>query len=289
MKGMSEIDRAGQTGTYGKIISKIMRIALVQSHIIWEDRDKNLSGLEKTVSENGDADLFLFPEMSFTGFSMNTDKTADLRGETVSFVKDIALRYKVTIGFGWVRKTDEKCENVYTVIDSSGMILSEYTKIHPFSYSGEDKYFRGGNKISVFRIENIPFSTFICYDLRFPELFRAVCREVHAVIIPANWPEKRSEHWKTLLRARAIENQVYVFGINCVGEMKGQYYSGDSCVIDPNGKVITRLSDEEGIIKYDLTDDTEAFRNAFPVLNDIRADFHLKVYKNQDIPVGRKT
>ncbi|MBQ6509795.1 MAG: carbon-nitrogen family hydrolase [Flexilinea sp.] len=253
-----------------------MKIALVQNHIIWEDRERNISGFEKIVSENSDADLFLLPEMSFTGFSMDTAKTADLTGGTVSMVKDIAVRYKTAIGFGWVRKPDEKCANVYTVVDSSGCILSEYIKIHPFSYSGEYKYFTGGKKISVYQIGGIPFSTFICYDLRFPELFRSVCRDVHAVIIPANWPAKRAEHWKTLLRARAIENQVYVFGINCVGEMNGQFYSGDSCVVDPNGNVIVQLSDEEGIIKYDLNDDTDLYRDSFPVLRDIRTDPDLK-------------
>ena len=206
---------------------------------------------------------------------MDTAKTADLNGETVSIMRDIAVRYKAAIGFGWVRKTDEKCGNVYTVVDSSGQILSEYTKIHPFSYSGEDKYFTGGKKISVYRIGDIPFSTFICYDLRFPELFRSVCRDVHAVIIPANWPAKRAEHWKTLLRARAIENQVYIFGVNCVGDMNGAYYSGDSCIIDPNGNVISQISDEEGIIKYDLTDNTDSYRNSFPVLKDIRTDLDL--------------
>ncbi len=251
-----------------------MKIALVQNHIIWENREKNLSGFEKVVSDNRDVDLFLLPEMSFTGFSMHTAKTADLTGETAARVKDIAVRYKTSVGFGWVRKAADKCENVYTVIESGGRIISEYTKIHPFSYSGEDKYFTGGNSISVYRIGDIPFSTFICYDLRFPELFRSVCRDIHAVILPANWPAKRAEHWKALLRARAIENQIYIFGINCVGEMDGQYYSGDSCIIDPNGKVIDQLSDAEGIIRYDLTDDTDTYRNAFPVLNDITSDFY---------------
>ena len=252
-----------------------MKIALLQNHILWEDRNGNLSRFEKTVSENPDTDLFLLPEMSFTGFSMNTEKTADLTGETVSRVKDIAVRNNVSVGFGWVRRSEEKCENVYTIVDNSGKVVSEYIKIHPFSYSGENRYFRGGDRISVYMIGSIPFSTFICYDLRFPELFRSVCRDVHAVIIPANWPAKRADHWKTLLRARAIENQVYIFGVNCVGEMNGQYYSGDSCVIDPNGEVIMRLFDKEGIIRYDLTDNSDSYRNAFPVLDDIKTDFHL--------------
>lgn len=252
-----------------------MKITLVQNHIIWENRDRNIAVFEKIAAENEDTDLFLLPEMSFTGFSMNTAKTADPTGKTVSLMSDLAVRHKSAIGFGWVRKTDDKCENVYTVVDSSGRIISDYVKIHPFSYSGEDKYFSGGNKISVYKIGGIPFSTFICYDLRFPELFRAVCEDVHAVIVPANWPAKRAGHWKTLLRARAIENQVYILGINCAGEINGQYYSGDSCIIDPNGEICGMLSDKEGILKYDLTDNTETYRNSFPVLKDIRTDLCL--------------
>lgn len=249
-----------------------MKIALVQSHIIWENKDENISRFETVVSENPDTDLFLLPEMSFTGFSMNTVKTAESGEETVERIRNIVSGYKVSAGFGWVRSKNGKCENVYSIMDSSGRIISDYAKIHPFSYSGEDKYFTGGNEISVFRIGDVPFSVFICYDLRFPELFRAVCKDIHAVIIPANWPGKRSEHWKTLLRARAIENQVYIFAVNCAGEMNGLYYSGDSCVIDPNGTVKEMLSGKEGIIKFEWMDDTDRFRRSFPVLDDIKQD-----------------
>lgn len=95
-----------------------------------------------------------------------------------------------------------------------------------------------------------------------------VARDVSAVIIPANWPAKRSEHWKTLLRARAIENQVYILAVNCYGNLFGQYYSGDSCVINPNGEVLEMLSGQEGIISFELFDNVDEFRTRFPVLQD---------------------
>ncbi len=250
-----------------------MKIALVQSHIFWEDRDRNISAFEKIASAHSDADLVLLPEMSFTGFSMNTAKTADPQRETISRISEIAARYQLAVGFGWVRPAGEKCENMYTIVDQNGKIISEYAKIHPFSFSDEDKFFTGGNSVSVYTIGGIPFTTFICYDLRFPEVFRSVCRDVHTVIIPANWPGKRSEHWKTLLRARAIENQVYILAVNCVGEMNGLYYSGDSCVIDPGGNVLASLQDKEGVIEYELADDTDHYRTAFPVLRDIKNNF----------------
>ena len=97
-----------------------MKTALVQSHIHWEDRDRNVAEFEKIVSENPDTDLFLLPEMSFTGFSMNTAKTGERSRETVMMIREIAIRYKKSIGFGWVRQSGEKCENVYTILDQNG-------------------------------------------------------------------------------------------------------------------------------------------------------------------------
>ena len=122
-------------------------------------------------------------------------------------------------------------------------------------------------------------AVFICYDLRFPELFRAVSDKVSAVIIPANWPAKRSKHWKTLLQARAIENQVYILAVNCQGDMNGQYYSGDSCIINPNGDILDSLSDCEGVIHFDLPDDVEQYRNSFPVLKDRRPKLYFGFQK----------
>ena len=250
-----------------------MKIALLQNHILWENKAANISRFEETLKAHPGNDLYLLPEMSFTGFSMNTSLTAESGAETVSKIRQLAAANRTAIGFGWVRRNDNICENVYTIIGSDGELLSDYTKIHPFSYSGEDKFFTGGKEISVFELSGIPFSVFICYDLRFPELFRMVCRQVHAVIIPANWPAKRSEHWKALLQARAIENQVYIFAVNCTGDMNALYYSGDSCVIDPNGEVLLSLSDREGVLEFDFTDDTEQYRKAFPVLQDIKTGF----------------
>ena len=249
-----------------------MKIALVQSHIFWEDKERNLAALESVLETERGADLYLLPEMSFTGFSMHTDRTAEQNRETAERVARLAVQHQTAIGFGWVRQAGEKCENVYSIINSRGDLVSEYVKIHPFSYSGEDKYFSGGSRTVIFEIDGIPFTVFICYDLRFPELFRAVCPDVHAVILPANWPAKRAEHWKTLLRARAIENQVYIFAVNCAGEMGGLTYSGDSCVIKPDGEVACMLSGRDGILCWDLTDDTDRYRKAFPVLQDRRLD-----------------
>ncbi len=258
-----------------------MRVALYQMHIAWEDKQANIKKVEeqlKTVAEK-QVDVLLLPEMSFTGFSMNTDVTREEKEETIEQMKQLARQYKVAIGFGWVKDCGQKSENHYTIVDKSGESLSDYAKIHPFSYAGEDEKFQGGNKLTGFTLEGVPCSNVICYDLRFPDIFQIVSKTAHVIIVPANWPAKRSSHWKTLLQARAIENQVYVLAINCVGQIDSLYYSGDSCVINPDGQVLEMLTDEEGMLIYDLVDDVLQYRSGFPVKNDRQEELYHTLWK----------
>lgn len=260
-----------------------MKIALYQMQIIWEDKQTNYLQLEKTLKDINDRkiDLFLLPEMSFTGFSMKTEATRESQLETIKKMAEFAEKYHTAIGFGWVKDGGEKAENHYTVVNKCGEIISDYIKIHPFSYSGEDKKFRGGEKIERFKVEGISFSTFICYDLRFPEIFQIASKQAHVILVPANWPQKREEHWRCLLQARAIENQVYIIGINCVGEIGGVDYSGGSCVIDPNGEILQELTGQEGVLEYELKDDAEQFREAFPVKRDRKERMYCDFMKDQ--------
>lgn len=259
-----------------------MKIALYQMHIAWENKKANYIQLEKKLKEmNGiKIDLFLMPEMSFTGFSMNTDVTKERHLETVNKMTEYAKQYHVSIGFGWVKDCGEKSENHYTIINKNGEMLCDYTKIHPFSFAGEDEKFRSGEKIKSFICEGIPCSTFICYDLRFPEIFQIASRKAHTIFVPANWPQKRQEHWRCLLQARAIENQVYIFAINCVGEIGGANYLGNSCVISPNGEVLTELCGQEGVLEYELVDDVENFRDAFRVKDDRKEKLYYGLMNN---------
>lgn len=253
-----------------------INLALAQTHIIWENKEKNYekAAIAIEAAKRHDSELILFPEMSFTGFSMNTDITKEKDDITIRKMQSLATEYKIAIGFGWVKDCGTKCENHYTITDSNGAILSDYAKIHPFSYSGEDEKFAGGSSVTAFTMHNIPFSNFICYDLRFPEIFQIVSKEADVIILPANWPVSRSEHWKTLLKARAIENQVYILAINCVGSIGGLGYSGDTCVVNPNGEICTMLSGSEGNLYYTLGDDTSTYRSHFPVKNDRREAFY---------------
>lgn len=255
-----------------------MKIALAQTRIIWEDKDKNLNKAEKIIQEQAilGTQLVLFPEMSFTGFSMNTGITKEGGCYTEQKMKQFSAENNISIGYGWVKDCGDKCENHYSVVNQEGTVVSDYIKIHPFSYSGEDKRFYGGEKTCIFELNGIKFSTFLCYDLRFPEVFQAVSDYVTAVIVPANWPAERSRHWKTLLQARAIENQVYVAGINCTGRMDGTDYSGGSCMIDPDGNTVQEAGGNEGAVTYDLKADVQDYRKRFPA----RHDRNWKLYRN---------
>lgn len=217
-----------------------MKVALCQINIEFENKEYNKKKIIAKVKEakNNEANLCLFPEMTLTGF-------------------------------GWVKKINSSGENHFTIINYKGEIISDYIKIHPFSFSNEDKYYLSGEEIVKCTIDNTKLASFICYDLRFPEIFQCVSNDVDIIIVSANWPQNRSEHWKTLLKARAIENQVYILGVNCVGKIDGLYYSGDSCIIDPNGQVIESIENVEGII-YGIIDLKEiiALRKSFPVKSD---------------------
>ena len=259
-----------------------IKIALAQTCIAWEDKEYNykIAGEQIREAVKQEAEAVFFPEMSFTGFSMNTEATKEKDERTIQCMSALAQQYHVSIGFGWVKdciETCGKCENHYTVVDSTGSVLSDYAKLHPFSYSGENSKFQGGSAMADFVLNGIPCSTFICYDLRFPEIFQAASKKAHMIIVPANWPAKRSAHWKALLQARAIENQVYVLAVNCVGEIGGVGYAGDSCVIGPDGDVRTMRSDVEGVIPFQLVDDVECFRAAFPVKQDRRETFYAEL------------
>lgn len=259
------------------------RIAIAQTNIIWEDKKANLTIAEQYIIEaknNGAAYVF-FPEMSFTGFSMNTDITSESDGYTKEFVSKLALKHHIGIGFGWVER-NELAYNHYSIVNDEGVIISDYKKIHPFSYADEDRYFSAGDKLTFFSIFNITWSTFICYDLRFPEIFQIASKKSDIIIVPANWPERRTNHWVTLLKARAIENQVYIIAVNCYGDnIGGIKYCGNSCVINPNGDVLLSC-ENEGLYFWDMTNDVKNYRDSFPFKKDRREELYYKLLEENN-------
>ncbi|MCH5211383.1 MAG: carbon-nitrogen family hydrolase [Oscillospiraceae bacterium] len=247
-----------------------MLTAIFQTDIKFEDKEYNLAhGTEliKRAAEHG-VSICFFPEMSFTGFSMNISHTGESDDYTINRIKKAAVQNKISVGFGYTALKGGKAENHYAVVNSRGKLISDYIKIHSFAIGGEKDDFISGNELpNPFTIDKHNISTYICYDLRFPEIFRASADLSSVMTVAANWPKSRREHWLALLKARAIENQVYVIGINCCGRQGNICYSGDSMVINPFGDVIAAASsDHEEMIIADIAADTEKIRSRFPVL-----------------------
>lgn len=263
-----------------------MELALIETNILWEDKQGNyekLAGVLEELNALGRLPLLVaLPEMSFTGFTMNTDCSAETDVPfggypTVERMKELAAKYDVAIAFGWVKKPSVisdgsgSAENHYTIVSPLRQMMFDYVKIHPFCYSGEDRYFKGGDDVCTCRYGGFNIGAAICYDLRFAETFYAM-PDAELIFVPANWPEKRREHFVILCRARAIENQCYIAAINCHGNIGGVDYAGDSMLVSPNGDVVlpkdTLHIGADKILIYDIENNVRNIREGFPVLGD---------------------
>jgi len=256
-----------------------MKAAIIQLDIAWQDRRRNY---EKAALFAGRAaadkcDLIVFPEMFNTGFSMDLAAVADEGiGETTSILSNIAKKNNINLiaGFPMKSPAEEKGRNIAVVYDRTGMLVATYTKMHPFCLAGEDKYYMSGESVQTFNIDGMPSSVFICYDLRFPEVFRKIATQVKAIFVIANWPASRGDHWETLLKARAIENQCFVFGVNRTGtDGNGIVYSGASRVVGPLGQVICRGSDTDEYFVCEFNpSEVDNVRAEYPFLKDMQGD-----------------
>lgn len=258
-----------------------MRVALGQLDMAWENPEISLSRGEQMIAEaaRAGADVIVFPEMSFTGFSMHLERIGERPGQapTVQRIQTLAQRYQIAIGFGWAalpESAQKMGTNRFTLVDHSGNVVTEYTKIHPFTYGGESDHFARGEQIVSVPFLGRHISLFVCYDLRFPELFQIAAEKSDIIFVIANWPAIRSAHWQTLLRARAIETQSYVVGVNCFGKRDGLVYSGDSMAVDSIGNILGILSGREGVLICDLDDRAWSLRKKFST----RADRQEKLY-----------
>lgn len=258
-----------------------MKIAVVQSEILFEDKARNLQRAErvfrKLAAQGGE--LVCFPEMSFTSFSMNTANIAENDFYTQKQMAQWCEKYHIMAAFGWVKANAGLAENHYTVLDKNGMVVSDYIKIHPFSHSGESVFFRGGDKLSFFSCGNMTVSSFICYDLRFPEIFQAAAKQAEVILVAANWPYQRKLHWKILLQARAIETQSIIVGINCVGQQENTRYKGGSAVFHADGTQLCSLGENENIMVLDLPQNVGKIRQGFNVRQDRRENLYGQFYK----------
>jgi len=254
-----------------------MQLIACQLDIVWEDKQANH---EKVRALLADANveppaLIVLPEMFDTGFSMNVDAVAENDNHpSETFTKELAAAHHATVIAGVVnRAPDGSGLNQAVAFDPQGRECARYNKMQPFSLGGEDQHYTAGHAPLVFDWQGVTVAPFVCYDLRFPEIFRRCVREHQPRIITiiANWPSAREEHWVTLLKARAIENQAYIVGVNRCGSDPDLDYPGRTQIIDYQGNVLADADDTEKIITAEI--DIEAlddYRQRLPFLNDIR-------------------
>ncbi|MDH5716651.1 MAG: carbon-nitrogen family hydrolase [Spirochaetia bacterium] len=258
-----------------------MKIALISLDQKWEDKEANLLQVETITQKSASmgAELVIFPEMTLTGFTMNTSLSSEepQNSFTLRAFSEIAKKNNINMMAGLVLKENEKNPmNTMTAFSHEGKELARYYKIHPFSFAGEDKYFSQGNSLTKAKIGDFYFGFSICYDLRFPEVFSVLARDCEVLVNIANWPNKRSVHWKVLLQARAIENQCFMIAVNRRG-VDGNHleYERSSCIFDANGEYCKPIVIDGEIDLFNITrEQLFDFRKNFSTRQDRRQELY---------------
>lgn len=249
-----------------------LRISMIQSHIIWEDRDENLGYYGELLRRvSGKTDLAILPEAFSTGFSMHVEKVADtMDGITIPTIKGWTQKYNLAVAGSFIVKENNTYYNRAFLITPEGDAYY-YDKRHLFRMAEEDRYFSAGDKQVIAIYKGWKIALQVCYDLRFPVWSRNVDNAYDLLIYVANWPEARKRVWKTLLQARAMENMAFVCGVNRVGvDGKGFVYRGDSLVFTPKGKKLADAGKREEITRTCTLEkaELEKIRTQFPAWKD---------------------
>ena len=260
-----------------------MRIALVSLDQAWEDKATNRCRVAEHLDRalTAAVDLVIFPEMTLTGFSMDVNSIGEApdASETVDFVRELATG-NAAIAFGVVHIESKKGSNKLIVVGHDGRILAQYRKMHLFTFAGENQHFKAGDAPVWFELKGLRIGCTICYDLRFPALYQALARHCNVIINIANWPESRIEHWETLLHARAIENQVFMIGVNRKGmDGHGNIYCRSSKVYGPSGEIVLPAVTIGDVDIFDLERTlVEESRRTFPTFEDRRDNLYEHFY-----------
>ncbi len=256
-----------------------MKVTTIQTALFWEDKDQNLIHFEKLLADAKiDTDLIILPEMFSTGFTMNAKPFAEsMNGNTIQWMKNVSVKYNCAITGSIIIEANGKYYN--RLIWINGEQIQFYDKRHLFSYAKEDETYTSGNKKLIINFKGWKICPLVCYDLRFPIWSRRTNNEDYDLLIyVANWPERRSLAWNTLLPARAVENQSFVIGVNRIGDDGNKiYHSGDSATYNFLGeKVSTTRSKEISIETIELNlDELIKFRTQFAFAADAD-DFEIK-------------
>ncbi|MBI4649546.1 MAG: amidohydrolase [Bacteroidia bacterium] len=244
-----------------------MKVTIMQVNIVWENKHKNLNRFSECLELiEGETDIIIFPEMFTTGFTMNSAKFADKpESDTLRWLADNAYKYKCNIIGGIIAQEQDKIYNRQIFMKPDGK-YEYYDKRHLFRMANEQKFYSAGSRKVITELYGWRIMLTTCYDLRFPVWTRA-CNDYDVLVVIANWPEKRRDAWNTLLVARAMENQVYVIGVNRVGKDGNQHlHSGDSAVVHPAGYIMSKTPPyKESVETIELSyKELVDFRKSFP-------------------------
>lgn len=251
-----------------------MKVAAIQHDIVWEDGEATRAHVAPMVAQAAAAGarLITLTEMYATGFSMHPERVAEAEGgPNERFLIESAAEHGAWLLASIAQLSPAGRPRNVAVLAAPDGTVHRYAKIHPFSYSGEHERYEAGTELLTVDVEGLRVSIFVCYDLRFADEFwgRALGTDLYAVV--ANWPEARRAHWQVLLRARAIENQAYVLGVNRVGLAKRTPHAGDSAIIDPLGRTLAEASLTETVLIADVfAEQVAAVRAEYPFLADRR-------------------
>ncbi len=251
-----------------------MKLAAIQHDISWEDPESTRKRLVPLIAQaaSAEARLIAVTEMYATGFSMRPERIAEEQGgPNEQFLIDQAREHGTwLVGSIAQWAPSGRARNVAVLAEPDGTV-HRYAKIHPFSYAGEHEHYEAGTEFLTVDVEGLRTSVFVCYDLRFADEFWALAPDTDLYVVVANWPQPRREHWRTLLRARAIENQAYVLGVNRVGAVKDLNHTGDSDIIDPLGRTLAEASMGEAVLVADAAREQVArVRESLPFMRDRR-------------------
>ncbi len=267
-----------------------LKITIIQSGLHWENKEDNLNMFsQKIAAINESTDLIVLPEMFTTGFSMRPEMFAEqMNGQTVNWMAEKAREKKCVITGSFICEENGKYFNRLVWMNADGT-FTKYDKRHLFRMSNEDNYYSAGKNKIIVELKGWKICPLICYDLRFPVWSRNQLTidsrqltnkkneskypqyEYDILVYVANWPERRSHAWKTLLMARAIENQSYVIGLNRIGDDGNKIeHSGDSVVINAKGEIISKIKPNEEYTETVVVnfDELENFRKNFPAILD---------------------
>ena len=247
------------------MLANSFKIVGINLDIAWKNKAQNFKQIEELLADV-QADLFLLPEMFSTGFCMEAEEIADSQESTLSWMKKVAQEKQTAIAGSVSVKVGNHFYNRFYFVEPNGK-YTFYDKRHLFSFSGEDKIYTPGDEKIVVTYKGVRFLLQVCYDLRFP-VFSRYEEDYDAILYVANWPQKRVEAWRHLLKARAIENMSYVFGLNRVGEDGNKlFYEESSLFFGADGKDLSQHQGPYVIGEIDLND-LKKIRNHFGFLND---------------------